>query len=293
MIRFMLLALCTLLLSSITLAEWNEPNVAGAKEHPLLKFYPESSVYEYDYKEFDSAPIIVSYTKGAEEPAKVEAIEGKVTKYSYYHKPNTSALEIVRQYEGALQKVGFVTIIAGKEIPGTDCNTGETIGSFRLDKNGKPAAYVMVHGGLNDSPQSTVVIVEVKQMEQKLEADAGAMFDELTKSGRVSVYGINFERSKALITPDSEKVLGEVKKLIAAHPELKLKVEGHTDNVGDPKANQKLSEERAAAVKDWLVKNGAKGENLSTAGFGSSKPLGENNTEAGKAKNRRVELVKQ
>lgn len=70
-------------------------------------------------------------------------------------------------------------------------------------------------------------------------------------------------------------------------------IEGHTDNVGDDAANQKLSEERAEAVKDYLVKNcQVAAERLGTVGFGSSKPIADNANEEGRAKNRRVELVK-
>lgn len=77
------------------------------------------------------------------------------------------------------------------------------------------------------------------------------------------------------------------------HAQFKLKIEGHTDNVGNAASNKKLSEDRAAAVKNWLVKNGMRDANLATAGFGDAKPVGDNQTEEGRARNRRVELVKQ
>lgn len=292
-------AVVSLVFSSAALCAWNDPNVEGAKAHPLLKFYPQARVLEYDKKDFDSAEIVTAYKKGGETPATTTALEGVVTKYYYEHKPNTSQLEIVRQYESALKSVGFITIVAGKgsSYPGLpETNDPDTFGSFRLDRNGKPAVYIQVTAGLNggpDNPESHVTIVEIKDMEQKLEANADAWFDEISKTGRVAVYGINFDTGKSTLKPESEKVLAEISKLATGHAQLKLGIEGHTDNIGGAAANKKLSESRAEAVKAWLIKNGANGANFTTTGFGDTKPVDDNKTEAGRAKNRRVELVKQ
>ena len=93
-------------------------------------------------------------------------------------------------------------------------------------------------------------------------------------------------------TDDSAKALGEVAKLLKENADLKLRVEGHTDNVGKSKDNLELSKKRAAAVKDWLSENGVEASRLATEGFGDKKPVADNSTEEGRAKNRRVELVK-
>jgi OOP family OmpA-OmpF porin len=274
--------------------EWNQPNIAGAKEHRILKFYPESSVDDFQVMDFDAVEMVVSADRVKSE-VKTLSVEGKVTKYHSLHKPGTSALAIVRNYENALKKAGFVTLIAGKgdQIPGGPINADESLGTFRLDVGGKPSVYVtMTAGGDRQRPDSTVTIVEVKAMEQKLEANADAWFDEISKSGRVAVYGINFDTGKATITADSAAALEEVRKLAAAHPELRLRIEGHTDNVGAAPANRKLSEARAEAVKSWLVAKGVKATQLSSAGLGDTKPVGDNSNEPGRAANRRVELVR-
>jgi outer membrane protein OmpA-like peptidoglycan-associated protein len=278
---------------------WNDPHVEGTLEHPLLKFYPQASVFQFDQKEFDSADVVTGYKKGAGTPATSETLEGRFTRYDYSHKPNTSTLEIVRQYENALKKAGFVTIVAGKAMntPGLPVmSDDESFGSFRLDRNGTAAAYVQVTASYNggaDNPESHVTILEIKAMEQTLEANADSWFQALSNTGRVAVYGINFDTGKASIKPDSEKVLAEIKTLLASHSQLKLRIEGHTDNVGSSASNKKLSEDRAAAVKVWLVKSGAREGNLSTAGFGDTQPVADNKADDGRAKNRRVELVKQ
>lgn len=287
-----LFALCVL--PSVA-QEWNDPHVQGAKEHRLIKFYPQSSVYEYSVADFDSTELMVGHIKAKDDPV-MATLEGRITKYDSRHKPGTSPLEILRNYEAALKKVGFTTLVAGKgaQLPGAPINADETIGTFRLDVNGKPSVFVSVIG-LPDAaaPTSRVTIVDIKSMEQKLEANADAWFEEISKSGRVAVYGINFDTGKSTLRPDSAKMLEEIRKLASGHPDLKLSIEGHTDNVGAAAANRKLSEERANAVKAWLVAKGVKAGQLATAGHGDAKPLGDNASEAGRASNRRVELVRQ
>src|SRR5262245_39609646 len=207
--------------------DWQQPHIPAAKAHRILKFYPDSSVDDYPVVDFDAVEMVVAHDKAKSE-VKTASIEGKVTKYHSNHKPGTSALAMLRNYENALKKAGFTTLVAGKgeQLPGAPINFNQSLGTFRLDSNGKPVVYVtMTAGGDAERPDSNVTIVEVKAMEQKLEANADAWFDELRKSGRVAVYGINFETGKAAITADSAAVLEEVRKLAAGHPELKLVIE--------------------------------------------------------------------
>ncbi|AWM34600.1 OmpA family protein [Hymenobacter nivis] len=103
---------------------------------------------------------------------------------------------------------------------------------------------------------------------------------------------LNFDPDKATLRPDAQPVLAEVQKLLADSPDLRLAVQGHTDNTSTPAHNQQLSEARAQAVVAALAQAGIAASRLQAAGFGQTKPLAENTTEAGKAKNRRVELVK-
>ena len=85
-------------------------------------------------------------------------------------------------------------------------------------------------------------------MKQEVTADVSSLSDEINKSGHVAVYGIHFDTGKATLLPDSENVLGEIVKLLQQNADLKLRVEGHTDNQGNAAANQALSERRAQAV---------------------------------------------
>jgi OOP family OmpA-OmpF porin len=273
--------------------DWKKPHAEGAKEHRLLKFYPDSSVYEYSVTEFDSIELVTGIDRKKEDVV-TTTLEGRITKYDSVHKPGASALEMLRNYENALKKAGFVTLLSSKgDFPGSPIGHSETIGTFRLDVNGKPSVYVQVTGHTDPaSPWSKVTIVELKAMEQKLEANADAWFEEISKSGRVAVYGINFDTGKATLRADSARVLDEILKLMNARADLRLTIEGHTDNVGQAAANRKLSEERANAVKAWLVGKGVKADRLATAGFGDTRPVGDNKADEGRAKNRRVELVR-
>ena len=109
-------------------------------------------------------------------------------------------------------------------------------------------------------------IVTTKEMKQEVTADASSLSGEINKSGQLAVYGINFDTGKATLLPDSENVLGEIVKLLQQNADLKLRVEGHTDNQGNAAANQALSERRAQAVVAWVAAHGAEGSRLSAKG---------------------------
>src|SRR5262249_26128044 len=103
---------------------------------------------------------------------------------------------------------------------------------------------------------------------------------------------ILFDTGKATLQPASDGPLNEVLQLLKSDESLKLRIEGHTDNVGGAAANQALSDKRAQSVRDWLVSHGIATERLTGQGFGATKPVADNSTDDGRAKNRRVELVK-
>ncbi len=116
---------------------------------------------------------------------------------------------------------------------------------------------------------------------------------QLEETGKVQVYGIYFDFNSANIREESEPVLKEIAEAMNAHPDWKLSVNGHTDNVGGNAYNLKLSERRAAAVKQALVESyQIAGDRLDTSGFGAGAPIETNETPEGRARNRRVELIK-
>lgn len=118
------------------------------------------------------------------------------------------------------------------------------------------------------------------------------LYDKFLTDGKFVTTGIRFDINKATIKPESMGTINYVLKMMTDHPELKFSVEGHTDSDGEPTANQKLSEARAQAILDVLVKAGINADRLKSKGWGESKPMADNDTPVGKAQNRRVEFVK-
>ncbi len=115
---------------------------------------------------------------------------------------------------------------------------------------------------------------------------------DLSDDGRAVVYGINFDFNSDVIREESKTVLNTVLGVLKAKTDWKMTIEGHTDNIGGEAFNKTLSDKRANAVKNYLVKNGIEASRLTASGIGLSKPIATNDTEAGRSQNRRVELVK-
>lgn len=120
-----------------------------------------------------------------------------------------------------------------------------------------------------------------------------ALYDRISTNGRATTYGIVFDAGSDHILDSSEPALVGISDMLKAHPALALTIEGHTDNVGTPAANQKLSEKRAAAVRAYLVNTCAiDSTRLKSVGYGATKPISPNTTAEGRQDNRRIELVK-
>lgn len=116
--------------------------------------------------------------------------------------------------------------------------------------------------------------------------------DDLEKDGRAVIYGINFDFNSDKLRAESKMVLDEIAKLLKENPDWKMTVEGHTDNIGGEAFNKDLSDKRSASVKNYLTTAGIAADRLESTGLGLSKPIASNDTEIGRARNRRVELVK-
>ncbi len=143
----------------------------------------------------------------------------------------------------------------------------------------------------NGRTVAVVDILEAKAREQKM-VTVEDLKRELDAKGHVALY-LNFDFDKATMRPDSKPILDEVEKLLVADSQLRLTVEGHTDNVGQPAYNQRLSQARAEAVVAALTGRGIAATRLRAVGYGQERPIADNATDAGRAQNRRVELVKQ
>lgn len=267
-----LAAALLLTLSLPSLAE--ERDVEGSKDHPLLTRMPGYSITSYEQKEWDAYDCAYCSASDAK-------WEGKLTRIGYTVQPNgrqLSMVQIARNYEGALKKVGAKILY----------NEGNTTVA-KLEKGGAKT-YVLA-GAFNEGSIYELVIVETKALEVEVVADAAALKQGLAAEGKIALYGIYFDTGKALVKPESEPTLVQVTKLLKDNPALKLFVVGHTDSTATLEVNLKLSGDRAAAVVTALVGRGIEAGRLKAAGVGPYSPVATNRDEAGRAKNRRVELV--
>lgn len=142
----------------------------------------------------------------------------------------------------------------------------------------------------SEEPGQAVYLARIRVAE----SETDVLYDALAAKGRWATQGILFATGKADLQPESRPVLKEIATTLREHPDLRVLIEGHTDNVGAAAANLKLSEARAAAVKAALVGQfGIPADRITTRGLGDTTPAAPNTTAEGRAQNRRVEVVKQ
>lgn len=247
-------------------------DIEGGKDHALLSRMPDYVIAEYDEKEFDSYEFPVG-------EAKTKTVEGRKTAIGYVPKEGAqaaSAVQVRRNYQNAVTKLGGQKVFEDSE-------------NVVLTAKTKSGATIWVHV-YNNGDNYNLTVVEVEAMKQ--DVVAADMLSALNNEGRIALY-INFDTGKAAVKPESQAIVSQIVALLKENPALKIAVEGHTDNVGDIKSNQVLSEQRAKAVVNAIVAQGVDAKRLTAAGFGQTKPLADNSTEDGRAKNRRVELVKE
>ena len=253
---------------------------AGCKDHPLFPTrMPDYRISECKVEEFGVYEFWT--TKG---PKTKIAVEGRFTFITYsftgQRASEPSALAVVKNYENAIQKAGG-TILGS--VPNWWVNG-------KIVKDGRET-WAQVERG---NGKIWLRIVEKKAMEQYIEADAAALGKDIRATGHVPVYGILFDTGKSTLKPESAQAIAEVAKLLKADATLKIFVVGHTDNVGDIDGNIKLSKDRGEAVLQALVRDhGIEAGRLRSYGCGQFAPVASNDSEEGRAKNRRVELVKQ
>jgi outer membrane protein OmpA-like peptidoglycan-associated protein len=212
-----------------------------------------------------------------------EKVEGKKTVIGYRIKPelyvkHNSAVEIIRNYINAGKtlkaSVEYEDYTYNQAVMKIVSNRNEVWVKLEVSEDGK--AYKLT-------------ILEREALTPTI--TAGELKTALDRDGKVALY-INFETASDVIPADAEAAFTEVVSLLTQNPSYKLSIEGHTDNTGEVSGNQKLSDMRAQSVLKELVKRGITASRLTAKGFGRTKPIADNSTEEGRAKNRRVELVK-
>lgn len=248
-----------------------EPDAEGCRDHPLLSrmknFYISACRSAFDEVEFYIAESETATVEGDKTVIDYALQEGS---------PQPSYLQIRRNYGSAVKSLG-----------GTILFDQERYLSAKIVKDGRTIWFSVE--GFNDGGDYTLTFLEVAAMEQEVTADK--MYDALAKDGFMALY-INFDTGRADIKPESRPIIDEIASLLKAHGDLRIGIEGHTDNVGTPQANKTLSEARAKAVLAAVAAAGVDVSRMTAVGWGQEKPVADNRTEEGRAKNRRVEIVK-
>jgi hypothetical protein len=278
-------------------------DVRNSKDHPVLSRYPGSIIQEYSQSAFDQYPLALGVANNR--PAKIERIEGTVTRISYLNPPGRSAFEIYKNYEEALKKAGFQTLwtcAAGEcgqtmhwntlnGLTGSGAIADIRYLTVRGKVNGQPVTVAMASG----TTHTRIHIIEGRKMDSGLvTASAAELAEGIDRDGHIPVYTIYFDTGKATLKPESTPSLEQIAKLMQTRASLKLIVVGHTDNSGSMELNMRLSADRAASVMAALTGTfKIEASRLRAHGAGPLAPVASNRTEDGKAKNRRVELVEQ
>jgi outer membrane protein OmpA-like peptidoglycan-associated protein len=269
------LVLCVLSLSAVAVSQ--QKDATGCKDHPLFTRMPGVWIHSCDLKEFNAHTFDVG--SGKKVP-----VEGRYWLISYYPqanvKPVASDLQILRNFENAVQKLGGKVLdqVKGKE-------------TLYLVRDGKEL-WVDVQAEFTG--KYVLTIVEKNAMAQDIVANADAFSNDLKATGHSAVYGIYFDTGKFDLKPESNRAIEEIAKLLKNDAVLKLYIVGHTDNTGTLESNMLLSQQRADAVVQALIRDhGILAARLKAFGNGPYSPVSTNDTEEGKAKNRRVEIVKQ
>lgn len=302
-------------------------DIPGSKDPAGLKRYEGTRTTFYEEKAFGSYTLpLGKLTKKSNVNifAKSLTLEGKVTKVTYVsNDPQRTASEVFKNYQVELAAGGWETLWEGT---GEDLSAGNGI-LFRSLFNDRPGGtFAISHpgalylaakkGGAHvalfvanykagtvtpktlqpqaDVPVIALDLIETQAMEEKMVlVKAEEMASGILHQGAVNLYGFHFDTASAALKPESDATLDEVAKLLKSDSALRLLVVGHTDSVGKFDGNIELSKDRAASVVAALSKRvPSAASRLTPCGVGYQCPIATNGSEEGRAKNRRVALVK-
>ena len=273
----------------IALAPFASANADDKKDHPLLSRVAGIELRDKTTTAFDVVKVsVVGKLANGDTEAKYE---GRVTRLEYRTDGNPPGqVAIYRNYLAAAKRLG------GRQLnQGFDADDREILRHdshlFTLGPGLQPPIAVLkiIHSQAYD-----LTIIEPESMKQSVEVgkiQAAQLAQEIRDSGFATIH-INFDTGKSDLKDDGVAAVKEIAALLKGDPALKISIEGHTDNVGTPQSNKQLSHARASAVMQAVVAQGTEAARLKAVGHGQEAPVGDNRTEAGRAQNRRVELVK-
>lgn len=308
-----ILAICAL---SWTVSAAFAQDVAGSSDHPLVGRYAGSVISFHETRAYDEIAVrdrIVPAGEDRNPEAWTISLAGAVTSLRYDGPEGRSGLEVMRNYQQALEANGFETVAfcAREEClerggissfwdearAGIGMPTTWDTSIYLLARNeGNYVALLAVETGSGAAviPHVAATVIETGDMEsgQITFVEASAMEEAFAKDGRIAIYGIYFDFDSAELQSQSDPQIAELARLLADNESLAVVIVGHTDSIGDFDYNLGLSQRRALAVVDALVtRHGIEASRLTPAGAGMVAPVSTNRTDEGRAANRRVEIV--
>jgi len=258
------------------------------KEHPLIRPFPGSvlaknmskyqkfNAYDFDYMNKQTNKRGKKQVKG-----EYYYLLYEVRTPSGKRVQDISKVEFHENYKAAaLEKGGEVVY----EDP-----RGHLVFTIPRDDGGRTWCKVTAVANLG---QQYLIIIDEKGFKKSMTFGPKELKDALDKDGKVLLYGILFDVDKASLKPESVQQLQHIVSLMTTYPDLNLEIQGHTDSQGSDTYNMELSEKRAQTVCTYLELFGIHPDRLLADGYGETRPVASNDTEAGQAQNRRVELVK-
>jgi len=299
-------------------------DISGGSDHPLVTRFAGSKIVGYATQAFDEVSLPSAPFKDDAAGLK-RVVKGKVTRIAYESPAGKTPVEIMANYTQALEGAGFRPFFEcspatrdcggydfSRDYSGTilDADTEHrgamldllqsTHGDVRyfgatLKRNGGQVDVGLMVSGTNAGVGVLVTIVESGAMATgQVTVDADAMSKGLAADGKIALYGLTFDTDSAKLTAASDPTLKQMSDLLHKQPNLKVYIVGHTDDSGTLAHNLTLSQQRAeSVVKALTTTYGIAANRLAAKGLASYAPVASNHSDAGKAKNRRVELVEQ
>ena len=297
--RFTLLMLSISLFPAVASAQ---NDASGCKDPELFNRMPGHYIERCEQSQFEMRRFPTGALKGDTATTLVE-VEGPFRVFVYRPKDGTtpaSALQIQRNFQNAIKAAGGTVEGSYPEWCkfrldesfklGNSCTESGT--TLKLTKNGKETwVFVDASASAKTGYKEGYILYMLEREAMAQDIVANELLDKINKDGMVALY-LNFDTGSANLQASSSSQIDQIAAMLKSAPTLNIEVGGHTDNVGDGAANQKLSEARAAAVAKALTARGIAASRLTPKGYGATTPVADNRTEDGRAKNRRVELVK-
>jgi len=303
----------------LTAPAYAKEDIEGARDHPLVGRYEGSAITFHQVKDYEETMMpreAITRADRGNVKAKSVSVAGKLTSIRYEGPAGRSALEVVRNYQQALEGNGFATVFECRQdsCGYTTGFWGAARGDIGLLSNWETNTYALMKldrsegvvwvsvfaieqrasGDRPLTPHVALRVVEEKSLETGKIAlvKADKLAAAIGVDGRIALYGIEFDHDSDVVKPASGAQIAEVAKYLENNPSANVLVVGHTDTTGAFDYNRALSERRAAAVVKKLTDaHGVAGARMFAVGVGPASPIATNRTEEGRARNRRVEIV--